>query len=40
MSIQDRCTICTEHVVVKKIVLGLPDGTPRWHVMRTSLAPI
>jgi hypothetical protein len=31
MSIQDRCTICGEHVVVKEIILGLPDGTPRWH---------
>jgi hypothetical protein len=24
-------TICGEHVIVKEIVLGLPDGTPRWH---------
>jgi hypothetical protein len=31
MAIQDRCTICGEHVIVKEIILGLPDGTPRWH---------
>jgi hypothetical protein len=28
MVIQDRCTVCAEHVVVMEIVLGVSDGTP------------
>jgi hypothetical protein len=29
ISAQDRCTVCDEHTIVLKIVLGTPDGTPR-----------
>jgi hypothetical protein len=26
---QDRCTVCTEHIIGLKIVLDALDGTPR-----------
>jgi hypothetical protein len=26
MSIQDRCTVCAEHVIVMEIILGAPNG--------------
>jgi hypothetical protein len=29
ISMQDRCTVCTEHPIGLEIVLGTPDGTPR-----------
>ena len=29
ISTQDRCTICTEGAMVSKVMLGMPDGTPR-----------
>jgi hypothetical protein len=28
-SVQDRCTVCTEHTVGIEIVLDALDGTPR-----------
>jgi hypothetical protein len=31
ISIQDRCTVCIEHAIGSKIVLGAFDRTPRWH---------
>jgi hypothetical protein len=27
--IQDRCTVCAEHIVSSKIILDAPDGSPR-----------
>jgi hypothetical protein len=29
VSVQDRCTVCTEHTVVTEIVLDAHDGTSR-----------
>ena len=29
MLMQDRCTVCVEHIIGSKIVLDTPDGTPR-----------
>jgi hypothetical protein len=29
VSVQDRCTVCTEHTIGIEIVLGTLDGTPR-----------
>ena len=26
---QDRCIVCAEHIIVSKIVLDAPGGTPR-----------
>jgi hypothetical protein len=26
---QDRCTVCAEHTIGSKIILGAPDVTPR-----------
>ena len=26
---QDRCTVCVEHIIGSEIVLDAPDGTPR-----------
>ena len=26
---QDRCTVCVEHIIGSEIVLDGPDGTPR-----------
>jgi hypothetical protein len=28
---QDRYTVCPEHVIGSEIILGTPDGTPRYH---------
>jgi hypothetical protein len=28
-SVQDRCTVCTEHIIGIEIVLDILDGTPR-----------
>jgi hypothetical protein len=28
MSVQDRCTVCTEHTIGLLIILDPPDGTP------------
>jgi hypothetical protein len=28
---QDRCTVCIEHTIGSKIILGSPDGTLRSH---------
>jgi hypothetical protein len=30
IKIQDRWTVCTEHVIGSEIILGAPDGTPRY----------
>ena len=27
--VQDRCMICTEHIIGSDIILDAPDGTPR-----------
>jgi hypothetical protein len=29
VSVQDRCTVCTEHTIGIKIILDAQDGTPR-----------
>jgi hypothetical protein len=29
VSVQDRCTVCTEHTIGIEIVLDTLDGTPR-----------
>ena len=29
VSVQDRCTVCTEHTIGSEIILDVPDGTPR-----------
>jgi hypothetical protein len=29
VSVQDRCTVCTEHTIGTQIVLDAFDGTPR-----------
>jgi hypothetical protein len=29
VSVQDRCTVCTEHTMGTEIVLDAHDGTPR-----------
>jgi hypothetical protein len=29
VSVQDRCTVCTEHIIGIEIVLDILDGTPR-----------
>jgi hypothetical protein len=29
VSVQDRCTVCTEHTIDIEIVLDALDGTPR-----------
>jgi hypothetical protein len=29
VSVQDRCTVCTEHTIGIEIVLDALDGTPR-----------
>jgi hypothetical protein len=29
ISMQDRCTVCTEHAIGSEIVLGTPNRTPR-----------
>jgi hypothetical protein len=29
VSMQDRCTVCTEHTIGLEIVLDALDGTPR-----------
>jgi hypothetical protein len=34
---QDRYTVCAEHTTDSEIVLGAPDGTPRWRGSSESL---
>jgi hypothetical protein len=29
LSVQDRCTVCTEHIIGIEIILDTLDGTPR-----------
>ena len=29
VSVQDRCTVGTEHTIGSEIILDTPDGTPR-----------
>jgi hypothetical protein len=29
VSVQDRCTVCTEHTIGTEIILDTLDGTPR-----------
>jgi hypothetical protein len=29
VSVQDRCTVCAEHTIGTRVVLDIPDGTPR-----------
>ena len=29
MLMEDRCTFCAEHTTGSKIILDIPDGTPR-----------
>jgi hypothetical protein len=29
VSVQDRCTVCTECTIGLEIILDTPDGTPR-----------
>jgi hypothetical protein len=26
---QDRCTVCAEHIIGLEVILDTPDGTPR-----------
>jgi hypothetical protein len=28
VSVQDRCTVCTEHTIIIEIILDAHDGTP------------
>jgi hypothetical protein len=27
--VQDRCMVCTEHIIGSEIILDAPDGTPK-----------
>ena len=29
VSVQDRCTVCTERTIGSEIILDAPDGAPR-----------
>jgi hypothetical protein len=29
VSVQDRSTVCTKHIIASEIILDAPDGTPR-----------
>jgi hypothetical protein len=30
MSVQDRCTVCSERTIALEIILNPPDGSPTW----------
>jgi hypothetical protein len=37
VSVQDRCTVCTERTIGSEIILDVPDSTPKWMLVSVYL---